>query len=391
MRWGLVLALLVGCGRLGYELQDEVQSPDNASGASGAGGTSGAGGGSSSGGRGGAGGTSGGAGGGDAQASDVSVPPDGGTGGGAPIDVVSPGEDAPIAGDSSMPGQDTGVDRVDAAMTPDTGPCVLGPFSMPTSIGWMGLQPSLYGPRLSRDGLTMFFSQTGGGTFRDENIYMSRRASLTSLFGTATLVSELASPQQDGTPFLLWDDLTLYFSSERPKGVGLRDIWYAVRPTPTSPFGTPVNATELNSTSWEHLPSFTSDGLVVYFSSDRNGNWDIFTASRSSMTSPFSTPVTVTEVSPPTTADTSPFITPDGLTLYFVTNLAPTGQADFNIWMTIRSSRAAPFGTPVRVDFFNTTFNDQDPYLTSDGLEFYFSTDRGGNGFEIYRSVRSCQ
>src|SRR5262249_10996577 len=61
---------------------------------------------------------------------------------------------------------------------------------------------------------------------------------------------------------------------------------------------------------------------------------------------------------------------------YFVTNLASAGQADFNIWMTTRSSRAASFHPPVRVDVFNTAFNDQDPYLTSDGLEFYFSTDR---------------
>jgi Tol biopolymer transport system component len=320
---------------------------------------------------------------------------------------VSPGEDATMAGDTSVSDAgyvdgvgapdasandaDATVNPVDASM-PDAGPCVLGPFSTPTSIGWMGLQPSLYGPRLSRDGLTMFFSQTARGTFRDEDIYVSKRASLTSAFGTATVVSELTTRQQEGTAFLLWDDLTLYFSSERPGGVGGRDIWVAKRPTPTSPFGTPTDVTELNSTSWEHLPSFTSDGLVVFFSSDRNGGiWDIFTASRSTPTGTFSTPVTVTEVSPPASTDTGPFITPDGLTLYFVTNLTRTGIADFNIWMTTRSSRTAPFDPPVRVDLFNTTFNDQDPYMTADGLEFYFSTDRGGNGFEIYRSVRSCQ
>lgn len=360
MRWALACALLVGCGRLGYDLEPELRLAD--SGAPGAGGN----------------GLGGGGGGG---GNDASVSFD--------SSVVTDAQVADVVPDA---------DRLDATFEapidapPDSGNCVLGPFSAPVSIGYLGLQPSLYGPRLSRDGLTMFFSQTSRGTFKDEDIFVSRRPNVGTPFGTAAVVTELVTKAQEGTAFLLFDDRTLYFSSERGGGVGGRDIWVATRPTPTSPFGTLVDVTELDSTSWEHLPSFTGDGLVVFFSSDRTAAmWDIFTASRPNTSTPFSTPVTVAEVSQPPTTDTGPFITPDGLTLYFVTNVAPSGVADFNIWMTTRADRNSPFGAPVRVDLFNSTGNDQDPYLTADGLEFYFSTDRGGNGFEIYRSVRSCQ
>src|SRR5262245_1977720 len=94
------------------------------------------------------------------------------------------------------------------------------------------------------------------------------------------------------------------------------------------------------------------------------------------------------EVNVPTSNDTDPFISPDDLTLYFTTEPAPAGVDDTNIWMATRPSRSSPFKAPVRADQFNSPYNDQDPYMTTDGREFFFATDRGGNGFEIYRAVR---
>ena len=60
--------------------------------------------------------------------------------------------------------------------------------------------------------------------------------------------------------------------SHRGGGYGQADIWLARRPTMNDSWGQPVNLGPLiNTSAWDGAPCLSSDGLELYFDSDRLG------------------------------------------------------------------------------------------------------------------------
>jgi hypothetical protein len=56
-------------------------------------------------------------------------------------------------------------------------------------------------------------------------------------------------------PYITPDGLTQFFGSDRPGGVGQRDIWVTTRPTLSAPWGTPINVgAPVNTTAIEDDP-----------------------------------------------------------------------------------------------------------------------------------------
>jgi Tol biopolymer transport system component len=84
-------------------------------------------------------------------------------------------------------------------------------------------------PALSPDGLTLVFASDRPDTLGGRDLYMASRASRASTFGPVVHLIDLSSSEADGEPSLSADGRTLYFASERPGGVGGRDLWYATR------------------------------------------------------------------------------------------------------------------------------------------------------------------
>src|SRR5262249_24113426 len=69
--------------------------------------------------------------------------------------------------------------------------------------------------------------------------------------------------------------LSLYFSSNRPGGYGVIDIWVSQRASVNDPWGPPVNlGATINATSpiaQNFLPNLSRDGHWLFFSSNRLG------------------------------------------------------------------------------------------------------------------------
>jgi len=82
-----------------------------------------------------------------------------------------------------------------------------------------------------------------------------------------------------GHPALSQDELTLYFTSDMPGGLGGKDIWFARRRSPTDSFGRPINlGAPINTPGNEGFPYIREDG-ALYFSSDGHpglGALDVF-------------------------------------------------------------------------------------------------------------------
>jgi len=99
--------------------------------------------------------------------------------------------------------------------------------------------------------------------------------------------------------------------------------------------------------------------------------------------SPFGTPQIVTGLRSDTDDVQDPSLTFEQLELYFS---SPTG-GQLDIWVSRRTVATDPWGPSTLVSELSSPQNDEDPEVSVDGLSMYFASDRGG-GERIYMSQR---
>lgn len=198
-------------------------------------------------------------------------------------------------------------------------------------------------------------------------------------FDTPVLVPELASPSRTDNPTLTGDLLEIYFTTDRVSGNG--DVWFATRPTATAPFGTPAPVTVVNGDSFETSSAISTDGLTLWFGSDRPGGVganDIWVSERATRASAWSTPLNVVALNSP--ADDIPrppgehaLVMPMASTK--ATGTSPASGGNYQTYLAARPTTGAPFGTPVALPEFEQTHRSTvDSFLTDDGLTMFFSS-----------------
>jgi hypothetical protein len=129
---------------------------------------------------------------------------------------------------------------------------------------------------LSHDGQTLYLFRNIGGSHGD--IYVSRlKGDVWSV--PEKLKGQINSPYWEGSICFSPDEKIAYFSSERPNGLGGRDIWFAQR-MPDGSYGIPKNLGNIINTPFdEDAPFVTADGNTLFFSStghNSSGGYDIF-------------------------------------------------------------------------------------------------------------------
>ena len=85
------------------------------------------------------------------------------------------------------------------------------------------------------------------------------------------------------------DDLTLVFTNGGGRGgEGGEDMWFATRSDPNLPFENIVNlGPTVNSPENDGVGSIAADGRTLYFGSNRAGDFDLYQATRNSLSEPF--------------------------------------------------------------------------------------------------------
>lgn len=213
------------------------------------------------------------------------------------------------------------------------------------------------------------------------------------------------STANDQGPALSPDGLALYFCSNR-SGVGGNDLFVSRRTSEEDLWGEPVNLGAIvNSTGGDCGPSFSEDGLLLFFTSNRAGgagNNDIYMSSRSDVADDASWAAPV-RLGPEVNTDQfefSPFVTRvrgddcgDGaagceepwMDLYFERG---AGSAGANEIMVIRADAAGnALGPASPVAEVNSEFADGRPTVRHDGREMLLQSNRGV-GFDLYVSTR---
>ena len=142
-----------------------------------------------------------------------------------------------------------------------------------------------------------------------------------------------------------------------------------VEAEPQASFGAPTALASLNSAGAEDDPTLTADQLEIWFERDA----DIYTASRRSIDEAFGPPSLVVEVSTGF-AETTPEVSGDGSTLFFSSDRAGNG---LDIYLSIRRAGAAAWSPPARVDALSSSGIDTSP-VSVDGTWMILASDRLG-------------
>lgn len=232
-------------------------------------------------------------------------------------------------------------------------------------------------PTLTRDELEIFFDSDRAGA---NDLWTSRRASTSDPWPAPTPMTDLNSTSVEEHPFVTSDGLRIYFMSERSAE---RDLYVASRADRDSRWGNIALFDHANTTFEEDMGSISADELVLMFSSKRLGSTDdLFESRRSDPSQPWSTPRFVDELDTQS-YERQPHLDDYGVVLYFEVRAI----ADLNF--SRRATPAATWGPASDiVELDGANVEESDPWLSPDLRRMYYTQGTGANTKDIYLTTR---
>ena len=139
--------------------------------------------------------------------------------------------------------------------------------------------------------------------------------------------------------------------------------------------------------SWESQPSLSSDGKTLFFASDRDGGYggiDLYKITKNYLGF-WGEPVNLGPSINSPNNEKSPFIHPDGKTLYFASDNFPS-LGGYDIFISKKDSlnkwqKSKNIGFPI-----NTSYNEISLFVTTDGKKAIFASNNleGIGGWDMY-------
>ena len=216
-------------------------------------------------------------------------------------------------------------------------------------------------------------------------------------------MKDLNSRGSDFSPVYGRNDFgVVYFTSSRDDaagnkthgatGQGYTDIFES-RLDKKSKWSTPVPVNGINSESEDGTPSFTSDYKTMYFTRCEAGKREkkgcmIMEAKRSGEA--WGEPKN-TGILPDSVVAAHPAVSPDGLTLYFVSDIEG-GSGGKDIWLSTRSGSGATWSKPVNPGpDINTAGDELFPYVRNENTLYFASDGRiGMGGLDIFKALKQA-
>lgn len=301
--------------------------------------------------------------------------PDGGT----PPIVLPDGNVVALSDGSALSPAD--ATTADAS---EGGPCDLTkPFDKPAPIPALNSASNENTARLSPDELTVYFQSTRPGGLGGADVYVATRASRDASFDAPVALTEVNTPTDDYDPTISADGKTLIVSQ---KGGLDQDLFAFTRAAPSGPFGQRAEVPNVNAAQQGDFQAFlTADGTLA-FARGTVIKSDLFLAGGTLGAFNGANPLVALNT---LGLNGFPVLTNDGLTIYFGSTRG-TGAGGFDIWVAKRASTGAVFGTPTAVAELNSANNDVPTWISADGCRLYMASERGGGsgGADIYLATR---
>jgi tetratricopeptide (TPR) repeat protein len=238
-----------------------------------------------------------------------------------------------------------------------------------------------YWPSVTADGQTLMFTRQieygGNSGFvnnMQEDFYISYL--INGVWSKAVPAGNpLNTTKNEGAQTLSSNGQYMFFTAcDRPEGYGRCDIYYSAFDGKT--WSTPVNSgAPVNTSSWESQPSVNAEGKVLFFTSNRPGGiggMDIW-YSVLNENGQWGKPENIGAKVNTKGDEMSPFIYFDSRTLYFSSNGWP-GMGGFDLYVT-RMQEDSTWSDPINLGYPINSFNDETGLvIESNGRRAYFST-----------------
>jgi tetratricopeptide (TPR) repeat protein len=256
-----------------------------------------------------------------------------------------------------------------------------------------------YGPLLTADEKTMIFTScrpdTKGGIIEDtdgryhEDIYIAYYNDSLKEWSQAKQIDQINTGINDAAVYLSPDGQKMIIYRHDPynhldQNAGDLFMTELIDGIWTEP----KSIEEINSNYWESSATMSEDEKVLVFASNRPsgfGGQDLY-LSRKDNTGKWSTPVNLAKINTPYDED-SPFLHSDGKTLYF-SSKGFSGIGGYDVFYTLFDLEQNTWTTPVHLPFPISTPND-DLYISWNlsGRTAYISTlwHGGAGDKDIYR------
>jgi len=237
------------------------------------------------------------------------------------------------------------------------------------------------------DGLEMYIASDRPGGLGSWDLWVSKRSNVDDNWGPPeNLGAPVNSSTEEFGATISPDGLTLYFNSRRAGGYGINDIWVTTRTSREGDWSEPVNlGPPVNGPAPDAGPWISTDGLKLYFISTRGGtytnmrDWEIWVTTRETESSAWSEPVSLGLKYSPEIPNLDPCVSADDRLLVFsdwgVGIFRPGGYGNADIWLTVRNDVDGNWGTPVNPGpLINGPYEDGPARISSDGKTLYFSS-----------------
>lgn len=305
---------------------------------------------------------------------------------------LPPDGDAP---DGNPPGPDGGVDGGSTGQTGcfqrwfDGAPSLA--LSPPTQLTALAGTGDDRDPWISADGRRLYFSRNPGQQ-GGRDIYLATRASTAVDFTTVSAVVNLDTSDDESRAALSGDEKLVVFSGDHTS-TGNFQLFASRRGDPTRSFPSPSNPDQalvasINTSGDNYFDPFLStDGLRLYFAPLLAGSpQQIRLATRTALDKNFGASAPVAALNSGS-ADADPALSLDERVIVF-SSLRPAGAGlgATNLWYSTRPSATADFAAPKLIPSVNSDQSDGDPVLSADGCELYFASRRAGSEFHLFRA-----
>ncbi|HEY4056525.1 MAG TPA: hypothetical protein VGM39_07940 [Kofleriaceae bacterium] len=275
--------------------------------------------------------------------------------------------------------RDAASDAPDDVAIEDSADAGLGPWGTPVPVTSLNTANADQDATLTEDQLEIVFSSTRPGGNGMSDLWTTTRATKTAAWNAPKVIPNVNSAMGDDRAWLSPDGLRMYFTSDRG-GTG-NDIYATARVSRTSPWAAPTIVNELASASDDEVGGLSVDELMIVFSSDRGGvatGRDLYIASRATKTASFGIPAAVAALDTAELEAAAAFAS-NGAALYFIRANA--------LWRAERTGTT--YGNPVKIDELIDTAPLGDPWVSQDERTLYFTRNTGsGVSLELMMTTR---
>jgi flagellar motor protein MotB len=255
-----------------------------------------------------------------------------------------------------------------------------------------------YWPSITADGQTLMFTRqqvTGRSAPKTQEDFYTSHLNNDTWRKAVNSGYPLNTAQNEGAQTISSDGRYMYFTAcERADSYGRCDIYYSE--FEGNSWSVPRNiGPPVNTRAWESQPSISANGRMLFFSSNRPGGiggYDIWYSLLKSV-GKWSEPVNLGKMINSPDDEMSPFIHFDGRTLYFSSN-GKVGMGGFDIYFS-KMKEDTTWTEPQNLGYPLNTYNDEmGLIIDAIGQKAYYSSKRDDirgkdiYSFSVYESAR---